>query len=124
MMYAPIYANCAADATCQALLGDSDGNLRLYPFDLAPKDAALPYATWQNVSGSPQNYLADNPDADQFSLQVNVWGVTTGQVMDVTTAIRDAIQEVSYIVRWGNQARDAQTLAFGYDFDVDWYTYR
>lgn len=124
MMFAPLYDTCQADSTVQGLLGDSDGALRLYPFNLAPKDAALPYVTWQNVSGVPTNFLADNPDSDSFSVQVNVWGTTTSEVMDVTRAIRDAIQEVCYIVRWGNQARDAQTLAFGYDFDVDWLTYR
>lgn len=124
MMFAPIYEVCKADSGVQALLGDSDGELRLYAFNLAPKDAALPYATWQNVGGVPTNFLADNPDSDSYSMQINVWGVTTAEVMDVTRAIRDAIQEVCYIVRWGNQARDAQTLAFGYDFDVDWLTYR
>lgn len=123
-MYAPIYDVCQADATLQALLGNSDGDIRLYPFALAPKDAALPYVTWQNIGGEPANYLADNPDADSFSLQVNVWGLTTGEVIAVTQAIRDAIQAVCYIVRWGNQHRDAQSLAFGYDFDVDWLTYR
>lgn len=124
MMFAPIYTTCQADAACQALLGDSDGALRLYPFRVAPKDAQLPYVTWQNIGGEPANYLADNPDADGFSLQVNVWGETDDQVIDVTQAIRDAIQGVCYIVRWGNQDKDAQTLAFGYDFDVDWLTYR
>lgn len=124
MMFAPIYATCQASSALQTLLGDSGGNLRLYPFALAPKDAPLPYVTWQNVGGTPTNYLACDPDSDAFSLQVNVWGQTTGQVIAVTQAIRDAIQGVSYIVRWGNQSRDAQTLAFGYDFDVDWLTYR
>lgn len=124
MMFAPIYDRCQADATCQALLGNSDGDLRLYPFSLAPKDAPLPYVTWQNIGGLPTNFLADNPDSDQFSLQVNVWGETDTEVIAVTQAIRNAIQEICYIVRWGNQARDAQSLAFGYDFDVDWLTYR
>jgi hypothetical protein len=124
MMFAPIYTTCQDDNAVQTLLGDSSGNLRLYPFGLAPKDAPLPYVTWQNIGGDPANYLADNPDADSFSLQVNVWGKTTGQVIAVTQAIRDAIQGVCYVVRWGNQSRDAQTLAFGYDFDVDWLTYR
>lgn len=124
MMFAPIYETCQGDAACQTLLGDSDGELRMYPFNLAPKDAALPYVTWQNVAGTPTNFVGDDPDSDGFTLQVNVWGVTTGDVIGVTQAIRNAIQGVSYIVRWGNQARDAQTLAFGYDFDVDWLTYR
>lgn len=124
MMYAPMLETCKADTACQTLLGDSNGDLRVYPFKLAPKDAALPYVTWQNVAGTPTNFLADNPDSDGFTIQVNVWGVSDTEVVTVTRAIRDAIQGVCYIVRWGNQDQDAQTLAFGYDFDVDWLTYR
>lgn len=124
MMFAPIYTTCQAASAVQALLGDSGDNLRLYPFELAPKDAPLPYVTWQNIGGEPTNFVGDAPDSDSFSVQVNVWGQTTAQVIAVTQAIRDAIQDDSYIVRWGNQHRDAQTLAFGYDFDVDWLTYR
>lgn len=121
MIYAPIKDVCEAAPAVVALLGTP---LRLYPFKLAPKDAPLPYVTWQNIGGTPTNFIGDDPDSDGFSIQVNVWGRTTGEVIAVTQAIRDAIQGVSYIVRWGNQDRDAQTLAFGYDFDVDWLTYR
>jgi hypothetical protein len=91
---------------------------------LAPKDVVYPYATWQNVGGQPQNYLGDRPDTDKYQMQVDVWGVTSAQVWAVVEALRDAIEDVSHIVRWGNQTRDAETKAFGYSFDVDWFTYR
>lgn len=125
-MNAPIYPTCAADTTCQVLLGDGEGNLRLWPFGQAPIDPPpqLPYATYQNVGGAPQNNLSSRPDADQFSLQVNVWGATSSEVRAVSEAIRDAIELESHIVRWGSQVQDAETKAFGYDFDVDWFTHR
>lgn len=124
MIGAPIYPTCEADATCQALLGDSEGILRLWPFNTAPLNPPLPYATYQNIGGSPENNVSDRPDCDQFRLQVNVWGATSSDVRAVAEAIRDAIEGESYITRWGEQVQDAQTKAFGYDFDVDWYTHR
>lgn len=124
MIGAPIYPTCVGDTTCQALLGDSEGDLRLWPFNKAPDNPALPYATYQNIGGAPENNLSNRPDCDQFRIQINVWGATSEQVRDVSEAIRDAIELDSHITRWGEQVQDAQTKAFGYDFDVDWYTHR
>lgn len=124
-MYPPIYTVCLAYAPLRAVLDDADGELKLYPFGLAPLKPPLPYATWQMIPGGrPTNTLACKPDSDKWALQVDVWGVTSAQVRTVVEQIRDAIEGVSYIVRWGNQSRDAETLAFGYDFDVDWFTHR
>ena len=123
-MSAPIYPTCLAEPAVVALLGELDGSIRLWPFKLAPQFPELPYATWQNVAGTPENNVSDRPDCDYWRLQVNVWGVTRKQVEQVTNAIRDAVEGVSYIVRWGNEDQDAQTKAFGYDFDVDWFTNR
>lgn len=124
MMFAPIYTVAVANTQVQALLGDGEGGLKLWPFDEAPKDTELPYATWQNVNGMPQNYLADTPDADFYYIQVNVWGVTSQQMFAVVEALRDAIEGVAYVTRWGQTVKDAETKAFGYDFDADFITYR
>jgi len=124
MMYAPIYAVALRSADLVALLGDGDGGLNLWPFGEAPKDAPLPYVTWQNVGGMPNNNLSDRPDADHFSLQMNVWAENSRQMWAVTNALRDAIELDCYITRWGNTVIDAETKAFGYDFDADWITYR
>ena len=123
-MFPPIYTVCLSYAPLRAVLNDAKGELKLYPFGLAPEELMYPYATWQTVGGEPSNTLSCNPDSDKFILQVDVWGLTSAQVRTVTEQIRDAIQGVSYITRWGNQKRDAETLAFGYDFDVDWFTHR
>lgn len=125
MMFPPIYERAKADAAIVALLGMPGGELRLWSFGEAPHGAALPYATWQQIGGLPANNVSDRPDADYFSIQVNVWGVSSNQTWAVTKALRD-IMEVNgaTIVRWGNTVKDAETEAFGYDFDADWITYR
>lgn len=125
MMYAPIYTRAMATPAVVALLADGQGSIRLWPFGEAPATPALPYATWQNVGGDPANNLSDRPDADSFSIQVNIWGATSAQLWAVTEALRD-IMEVDgcTIVRWGNTVIDDETKAFGYDFDADWITYR
>lgn len=125
MMYAPLYARAMATPAVVALLTDGKGSIRLWPFKQAPLTPALPYVTWQNIGGDPANNVSDRPDADSFNIQVNVWAATSAQLWTVTTALRD-IMEVDgcTIVRWGNTEIDAQTKAFGYDFDADWITYR
>lgn len=124
-MYAPLYARAMATPGVVALLTDGQGSIRLWPFGEAPATPTLPYATWQNIGGDPANNVSDRPDADSFSIQVNVWAATSAQLWSVTTALRD-IMEVDgcTIVRWGNTVIDDETKAFGYDFDADWITYR
>lgn len=126
MMYAPIYIAALASPSVVTLLGDGAGGIKFWPFGEAPKDppSPLPYATWQNVGGVPNNNVSDRPDADFYTLQINVWGATSAQVWVITAALRDAIEDKCYIVRWGNTVKDAETKAFGYDFDADWITHR
>lgn len=132
MMYAPLYARAMATPAVVALLDDGKGSIRLWPFGEQPKAPGpnppppkLPYVTWQNIGGDPNNNVSDRPDADRFSIQVNVWAATSVQLWAVTTALRDIMEvEGCTIVRWGNTEIDAQTKAFGYDFDADWITYR
>ncbi|WP_336334626.1 DUF3168 domain-containing protein [Pseudomonas putida] len=122
-MTPPIELVCAADPGVSALLG-SGVDLRMYPFGEAPEGVAKPYAVWQLVSGSPENYLAGRPDADGFTLQVDVYGTTSKSVRQVRDAIRDAIELRAYVTRWGGESRDAATKNFRTGFDVDWIVSR
>lgn len=125
MIYAPIYTRCLADAAIVAVLGDGVGGIKLWPFGEAPKDTPPPYATWQNINGLPANNVSDRPDADFFTVQVNVWGVSSNQMWAAVRALQDVMEvDGCVIVRYGNTVKDAETKAFGYDFDADWITYR
>ncbi|KTB82991.1 DUF3168 domain-containing protein [Pseudomonas sp. SZ57] len=122
MSYAPIFAVCAADAGVTELLGVSP--TRLYPFDDAPEGVAKPYAVWQLITGSPENYLAGRPDADSFTLQVDVYAATGSDARAVTAAISNAIELQAYVVRWGGESKDAETKLYRSSFDVDWIVLR
>ncbi|MBA6132819.1 MULTISPECIES: DUF3168 domain-containing protein [Pseudomonas] len=118
-MTPPIELVCAGDSGVTALIG-AGVNLRLYPFGEAPEGVAKPYAVWQLVRGSPENYLAGRPDIDGFTLQVDVYGTTSTSVRKVRDAIRDAIELRAYVTRWGGETRDPATKNFRTNFDVDW----
>ena len=118
MPAAPIFAVCAADTGVRALLGVIPH--RLYPFGEAPEGVAKPYAVWQLVTGSPENYLAGRPDIDGFTLQVDVYAVTASSARAVTDAITHAIELKANVVRWGGESKDAETTLYRSSFDIDW----
>lgn len=122
-MTPPIVQACAQSAAVTALLGLGAG-MRLYSFGEAPDGVAKPYAVWQLVSGEPENYLAGRPDADGFTLQVDVYGATGPSARQVRDAIRDAIELQAYVTRWGVEGRDPTTKNYRTSFDVDWIVRR
>lgn len=118
MAAAPIFAVCAADPAVTDLLGL--GPTRLYPFGEAPEGVSKPYAVWQLITGSPENYLAGRPDLDGFTLQVDVYAVTAAAARSVTEAISHAIELQAYVTRWGGETKDAETKLYRSSFDIDW----
>lgn len=118
MPAAPIFAVCSADADVRALLGVNPH--RLYPFGEAPEGVAKPYAVWQLVTGSPENYLAGRPDLDGYTLQVDVYAVTATSARAVTDALAHAIELKANIVSWGGEKKDTATNLYRSSFDVDW----
>lgn len=121
-MIAPLFAVCASSPDVVALLGSDP--VRLYPFGMHEDNIVYPYAVWQNISGEPENYLAQRPDADGYTLQIDVYADTPDEVIAVARALRDAIEARAYITRWGNQEQDSETRRYRYSFDVDWIVTR
>jgi len=121
-MYPPIFAAIVAHPPALALL---DGDIvRVFAFGEAPENTARPYVTWQVITGSPENYLANRPDIDGYTLQVDVWADDGQAARDVAAAVRDAIEPHAYIVRWGGESRDPDTRAYRLSFDVSWFVHR
>lgn len=121
-MFPPIFEVCKADSTVTNLLGINP--TRIWPFGQAPEGVTLPYAVWQLVAGSPENYLSGRPDIDGFTLQIDVYAATGSSARAVGKALRDAIELNAYIVRWGGESRDNETNRYRLSFDVDWLTPR
>lgn len=120
-MYPPIYKVASADALVTALLGAEP---RLYPFGQAPQQVTYPYAVWQVISGSPENYLAGRPDADGYGLQVDVYARDAATARSVADALQHAIELSAYVVSYGGESRDSTTGNYRSTFDVDWIVSR
>lgn len=122
-MIAPIFPVCASSPEVTALLGSNP--VRIYPFGIQDDNVIYPYAVWQNLpGGGPENYLNQRPDADKFSLQIDVYADTADEAMLAAQAIIYAIELKANIVRYGPQDRDESTLKYRYSFDVDWIVNR
>lgn len=120
-MFAPIFEIVSQDTTVKALLGTGGLNdpLRLYPFGLAPQTPIYPYATWQNVSGYPENFISGRPTEDHYTVQVDVYGKSAASVRAVSLALNNALELQAHIVRFGDEDRDNDTKNYHYSFDVD-----
>jgi len=118
MNTAPIFAVCAADTAVTAVLGIQP--TRLYPFGEAPEGVVKPYAVWQLLTGSPDNYLSGRPDIDGYTLQVDVYGATASDARAVSQAITHAVELKANVTRWGGETKDSATKLYRLSFDIDW----
>jgi len=121
-MYPPIFATCSIVSAVQTQLGTTP--CRLYPFGEAPQGVAKPYAVWQTIGGSPENYIDKVPDIDAIAIQVDVYASTAASARAAATALRDAIEPVAHVTRWGGESRESDTNLYRLSFDVDWWVIR
>lgn len=119
-MRAPVYATCQASAAVKLVLGDP---VRVFGFGEAD-DSVLPYAVHQVAVGVTENTLADVPDMDNPTTQIDVYGETPAQVLAAADAIRGAVELVAYVSGWRGESKDPETKRFRVSFDVDWFTSR
>lgn len=119
-MFPPVFPAVDSSSACRALLRAAAGPTRFYQFGMAPQNVVKPYAVWQRVYGLPENYLGDLPDADSFSLQIDVYASSADSARSVAVALRDAIEPVAYITAWLGESIDPDTLNNRFSFQVDW----
>lgn len=118
-MVPPVWEVLSTTPALQALIGTA-----IYPGGQAPDGTPMPYVTWQGISGLPENYLGQRPDIDQFGVQFNCWAATVAEARAVAAEVRDAVEPLAHVVSWRGDERDDATGAYGYSFDVDWFTHR
>jgi hypothetical protein len=117
-MIAPIFQLCLASPAVLQSFGA--GPTRVYPFAEIEKSPGRPYAVWQTVNGVPENYLAQRPDLDALTTQVDVYAEDEASLIKGARALRDAFERRGYITRWGGQMLDPETKLLRLSFDVDW----
>lgn len=122
MSFAPVFATISASSAVKALIGSSP--VRLYPVGEAPQGVTLPYATYQQITGSPENYLGRLPDIDSGIVQIDVYAKTVTSARAVFAAIRDAVEPVAYLSATREVGRDPDTNNVHISMDTDWLTSR
>lgn len=121
-MFTPIFETISEASAVTDLIGAD--TVRFYPAGEAPEGVERPYATYQHISGLPENYINQRPDMDSHTVQVDIWASTLTSARNVATAIRDAVEPHAYITRWGGESRDTETKSYRISFDVDWHVPR
>ena len=111
-------------APVQALLKTGTGPLRFYAWGKAPQTVVKPYAVWQLVGGSPENYLGDVPDIDASTVQVDVYALSSDSARTIATALRNEIEKKAYVTFIRGESVDIETGSYTFGFDSDWYTER
>lgn len=126
MNFPPLFTTISGNTDCTSLLGSSP--VRLYPFGNAPEKGTdfygLPYATYQTIGGEPENYLQTSPDADRYSIQVDIYAESVSDARAVALAIVAAVQSDCYVTRYSNEARDFETGLFRISLDCAWIVKR
>lgn len=96
---------------------------RVYP-DVAPLNAVLPFATFQQVGGQAVNYLEGvSSDKKNARMQVNVWASTRAQAMTLIRQVEDEMCKTPILANVEGAAiarYDDQTKQYGaiQDFSV------
>jgi hypothetical protein len=120
-MMPPLFQALSTDAGVTALLG-AGALCRVYDAGEAPQGAQYPYATWQTISGNPENYLGDRPNIDQLRVQVDCWSkASMTQASQVADAVRYALESRGHQVDFGSTERDPDTGSYRYRMDFDFW---
>lgn len=118
-MYPPVFRTLSSNSGVTDIIGT-----RVFPAGSAPQNVVAPYAVHQLITGSPENYLGDLPDIDSYTVQLDVYAQAVSSAEAAAKALRDAIEPVAHVVRWGGETKDAESGLYRYSFDVTWHVKR
>jgi len=123
---APLFALAVATPAVLAVLGANP--TRLYPFGDSPQKGeplyGRPYAVWQTVYGSPENYLNQRPDVDNWGVQVDVYADTVANARSIRDALLVAWEDDGHVTAWNGDGRETNTKLYRISFTVEFWTPR
>lgn len=125
-MRPPIYSLAAASSAVLAVLGSPVP--RFHAFGNAPQPGStnykLPYAVWRTISGTPENYINQRPDMDNWVVQVDSYSASQSQVVEVSDALSYALEGEAHITNWNGDDKERETGLFWISFTVEFKTPR
>lgn len=95
---------------------------RIYE-DIAPHKTAYPYAVWSNISGQPDNNLADPTPVDQITFQLVVYDTQATRASTNRKLIARVLESHCFItgIHPNYYERIGDTDIFGRGFDGSWW---
>lgn len=117
MMLPTIFAWLKAAPAVTAILGATP---KVYRHADAPQGTAAPYVVWTAISTAPENNLSDLPPIDRVTVQVDCYHTTDQGVVDLATAVRDALEPHGHMTGAPVDQREPQTRLYrmALQFDI------
>ncbi|TVO53161.1 tail completion protein gp17 [Denitromonas halophila] len=115
-MNTTIFPLISASTDATDLLGTAP--VRFYEFGSATEQTALPYATWQVVSGTPDNLLGEAAENDYVTIQIDIWATRPESTRDTARAVRRAIENDAYITALRGETKDSETGLYRATFNA------
>jgi hypothetical protein len=119
----------ASSPAVTAIIG-SGASMRAYPHGDVPQQPSPPgaYVTWAVIYSSPENHLSGIPRAERQTVQVDCWSAAAGQgakqVVDLATAVRDALEAHGYMTAIIANERDPDTMRYRIGMRFDFWLRR
>jgi hypothetical protein len=108
-----------ADSGVTGYLGTNP--MRLYPFGETPDAVTLAYATWQTVTGAPENNLSEPPPVDHVAIQFDVWTKTAQETWALYQAMREVLEGHGHETFFGNERRSPDVRGYGMTFTFEFW---
>lgn len=102
----------------KALIGDPP---RAAPAGAEEHEGEKPYITWQIVSGTAQNYLAEAPDMDDYRIQFDLYAKTDAGSWQLLRALREALEPHGHEVSFNLDLRDPETQLYRKSVDFEFW---
>jgi hypothetical protein len=119
----------AAAPSVTSIIGGG-ASMRAYPHGDVPQQPIPPgaYVTWAVVSSVPENYIDGRPRAERQTVQVDCWSSATGvgakEVVDLATAVRDALETRGHLTGIIANQRDPDTMRYRIGMRFDFWLER
>lgn len=117
-IYPKVFELVKNDTNVQTYFGTNP--VRVFPFGFSPEDYDKlgTYAVWQTISGVPANSLSCPPSADDWSVQIDVYGKDVKNVREAAKSLIDVLEKKNWITNIRGDSRDFETKNYRYSFDV------
>jgi hypothetical protein len=73
------------------------------------------------IGNVPQNTMSEVPQIDAVSIQIDCYHQSPTGVIDLATAVRNAIEPYAHITNIPINERDAETKLYRIAIDIDWW---